>query len=192
MRIAPIYNSIPIQYAFKGTLDDSVKNHINKTAKTEEHKVVAKSTIEELENYMQKLHPNTVLRKKARPQDQVEMYNSLLDITIPFTRKSSMLKRGDVKIRIPDPYPYYLSKRSVMSCRQFSEGLNKISPDDVDALFVYEALKQLEINAKASSRSAKAWYKTNKLMDLIIEYQKNANIDKRITREQLREIVKNA
>ena len=192
MYITPI-NSFKIQpYTFKGTLNDSVKTHINGTVKKgdDDSESIANKTIEELENYMENLHPDTELRNQKSPKIKVEFYNSLLDITVPIARRPAVNKKGQRQVCISESYPDYLSKSAVKSCRQFSEGLKRIPPKYVDNLFLEVAVAELAKNA--ASNSAKAWYRNQSLIEAIIEYQKNIDINKRISREQLRKIVQDA
>ena len=191
MTITQINCFTPRALSFRGTLNDSVKEHINGTVKKDDKDSadIANATIEELENYLEDLHPDTELRNKNRPKEQVEFYNSLLDITVPIARRPGINRKGQRQLCIPESYPYYLSKRAVKSCRQFSRGLNMFSAEEVDTLFLYSAVSELAKNAKSSHKSAKAWYRTKELMDAIIEYQKNAEIDKPITRKELRKLV---
>lgn len=197
MYIAPVSSFKSQPYSFKGGLQDAIITQINGTIPKSGRSIadatdIANATIVKLQDFMEMVHSDTILQIRGKDSGgYLELYNSLLDISIPFVRKSVHVPRNEIQIRVPDPNPSCLSDRSVTSCQQFAEWFTELSPASIDELFFQKAKMVFGQYAIDAKKSAKAWNKMKKLEDAIIKYSNSADVEVGISRDKLREIENN-
>ena len=197
MYIAPVSSFNLQPYSFKGGLQDAIVTQINGTIpkrgrSIEDATNIANASIGKLQDFMKMVHSDTILQIRGKDSGgYLELYNSLLDISIPIVRKSVHVPSNEIQIRVPYPKPSCLSNNSVTSCQQFAEWFTELSPAYIDELLFQKAKMVFEQYAIDAKKSAKAWKKMKKLEDAIIKYSNSADVEVGISRDKLREIENN-